>query len=219
MARARPGRACSLTSFPGALRSRVTGGAALLVAIVGALALTGGLRMPGGASGPPPELTMPRADLGAAGTGGAEGPTTTASELRVHAAGAVARPGVVQVAAGARVAEVIEAAGGPSAEADLDQVNLAAPVSDGERVYVPRRGEIAAAMPGAGAAKTTAAIVNLNQATQAELESLPGVGPATAQAILDYRMQRGRFRSVDDLLNVRGIGPAKLAQIRPHARV
>lgn len=206
--------------------------AIVVVAVVGVavgLALAGSLRFPGGTSGPPPELTMPRADVGdGAGTpdGAAEstadGPTTTAPVLYVHAAGAVARPGVVQVTANSRVADVVAAAGGATSEADLDQVNLAAPVADGERIYVPKRGEtIAPAAPARGGAGASAApaIVNLNQATLAQLESLPGVGPATAQAILDYRTQRGRFRSVDDLLNVRGIGPAKLEQIRPHARV
>ena len=112
--------------------------------------------------------------------------------------------------------------GWPAADADLDQVNLAAPVTDGERVYVPRHGEVGVAF-GRGVAGATRrradAIVNINDADETQLEALPGVGPATAKAIVDYRSEHGRFRSVDDLLNVRGIGPAKLSQIKPHARV
>ncbi|HVE95352.1 MAG TPA: helix-hairpin-helix domain-containing protein [Acidimicrobiales bacterium] len=198
-------------------------GAVVAAAGIGVgLALAGSLALPGGASGPPPELSMPRADAGAPESPAGAPTTTTAAVLHVHAAGAVARPGVVQVAAGSRVADVVAAAGGATSEADLDLVNLAAPVTDGERVYVPKRGETVASPARTQAnqsAPSAPAIVNLNQATLAQLESLPGVGPATAQAILDYRTQRGRFRSVDDLLNVRGIGPAKLEQIRPHARV
>lgn len=205
-------------------RGVAIGAVVVVVAAIGVgvgLALSGSLALPGGASGPPPELSMPRAATGDRADTAASPTSTTATVLNVHAAGAVSRPGVVQVAPNARVADVVAAAGGATTEADLDQVNLAAPVADGERIYVPRRGETIAnsARPQAGAGAATPAIVNLNQATLAQLESLPGVGPATAQAILEYRAQRGRFRSVDDLLNVRGIGPAKLEQIRPHARV
>lgn len=200
---------------------------AIVATLGGAAALGGAIRLPAGSSGPPPELSLPRADQsaagdGAAGDGAAERVTssTAATVLRVHAAGAVVAPGVVQVPAGSRVADVVAAAGGPNAEADLDQVNLAAPVSDGERVYVPRRGETVPVVAPSGAVSAAAQrVVNLNSAGLSELETLPGVGPATAQAIVDYRAQRGRFRAVDDLLNVRGIGPSKLAQIRPHARV
>jgi competence protein ComEA len=115
---------------------------------------------------------------------------------------------------------VVAAAGGPAPDADLHQINLAAPVTDGERVYVPHHGEAVMAVAASGAASAASdGVVNLNTADAAALETLPGVGPTTAQAILDYRSEHGRFRSVDDLLNVRGIGPAKLSQIKPHARV
>ncbi|HUP70288.1 MAG TPA: helix-hairpin-helix domain-containing protein [Acidimicrobiales bacterium] len=143
----------------------------------------------------------------------------------VHAAGAVARPGVYRVRAGGRVSDLLDAAGGPAADADLDQVNLAAKVADGERVYVPRRGEApppVAGPSGAGASGVGGASsgpVNLNTATLEQLDGLPGIGPATAQAILDYRKTRGRFRSVDELMEVRGIGEAKLAAIRSKVRV
>lgn len=169
--------------------------------------------------GPDVALSLPRAD---ASSDESAPSTTIGGDLHVHAAGAVVHPGVVTVPAGSRVTDVVAAAGGPTPEADLDQINLAAPVTDGERVYIPRRGETAVAAPsGAGgvAAAKADGLVNINDADQAALETLPGVGPSTAQAIIEYRTEHGRFRSVDDLLNVRGIGPAKLSQIKPHARV
>jgi competence protein ComEA len=194
--------------------------AVAVVAIGATLFLTGGAATSRGAD---VALSLPRADRGEGSTSsGRASPTTTSGELHVHAAGAVAQPGVVTVPGGSRVTDGVAAAGGPAPDADLDQINLAAPVSDGERVYVPRRGETVLAATGSGSGGGAAAsdgIVNINSADAATLESLPGVGPATAQAIIDYRTQHGRFRSVDDLLNVRGIGPSKLSQIKPHARV
>lgn len=164
--------------------------------------------------------------------------TTVPSSLVVDVAGAVTRPGPVQVRAGARVVDAIRAAGGPSADADFERVDRAAPLHDGERVYVPRRGqtEVPAVVgadgpgPGGGAtpgggvgqpdgADASTAVVDLNSANADSLETLPGVGPATAQAILDYRQERGRFTSVDDLLDVKGIGPAKFAAIKAHVTV
>jgi competence protein ComEA len=147
----------------------------------------------------------------------------------VQAAGAVAVPGVYHVASGARVVDVVAAAGGPSADADLQAVALAAKVTDGARVYVPRVGEVVP--PVSGPASTTSdggggpdppspsAPLDLNQATSAQLDALPGVGPATATAILDYRTEHGLFVAVDDLLEVRGIGPAKLDAFRDLVRV
>jgi competence protein ComEA len=149
----------------------------------------------------------------------------------VHVAGAVAAPGLYRLGGDPRVADAIDAAGGVAADADLDAVNLAAKVADGERVYVPRRGEVPPAVavgaggggggsPGVGGAGgAPAGPVDLNSATAEQLESLPGVGPATAEAILGYRKEHGRFRSVDELLEVRGIGEAKLAAIRPKVQV
>ncbi|HVV37502.1 MAG TPA: helix-hairpin-helix domain-containing protein [Acidimicrobiales bacterium] len=195
---------------------------AVVAVVVAALAVGGTLvfaRGGVGATGAPKvELSLPRAD---APSSTDASPTTTSGELHVHAAGAVAQPGVVTVPGGSRVTDVVAAAGGPAADADLDQINLAAPVTDGERIYVPHKGEVVAALANGGGAGGAAAdaIVNLNDADETALETLPGVGPATARAILDYRTQHGKFRSVDDLLNVRGIGPSKLSQIKPHARV
>jgi competence protein ComEA len=181
----------------------------------------------GGGAGADVALSLPRADAATdASLPSAASTTTLATTLHVHAAGAVQRPGVVEVPAGARVVDVVNAAGGAAGDADLNQINLAELVTDGERIYVPRAGEVVASIAGpassgsgSSGSKDGGGIVNINEADATELESLPGVGPATAQAILDYRSEHGRFRSVDDLLNVRGIGPAKLEQIKPHARV
>ena len=196
-----------------------------VVVVVAVLAVGGTLLVTRGglaaSRGPDVALSLPRAD-GAESSGGdaADAPTTTAGELHVHAAGAVAHPGVVAVPGGSRVTDVIAAAGGPAADADVDQINLAAPVTDGERVYVPHKGEtVVAATGGSRGVAAADGIVDLNTADETALETLPGVGPATAKAIVDYRTQHGKFRSVDDLLNVRGIGPSKLSQIKPHARV
>ena len=185
---------------------------------------------------PPAELTLPRsaeapppssAPVGpdAGGAGGGSGGLAT-----VHVAGQVANPGVYTVPAGARVADVLTAAGGPLGDADVGQINLAAKVSDGERVTVPKPGEVPPAGPatapapggpaGAGGApRAPPASVDLNTATAEQLDLLPGVGPATAQAILTWRARNGRFRTVADLLEVPGIGPAKLEALRPLVRV
>jgi competence protein ComEA len=158
-------------------------------------------------------------------------PSTGPSELVVHAAGAVTRPGLYRVPAGARVADVIDAAGGLAPDADADRVNLAQPVGDGERIYVLRRGEgdVPPAPGGTvpttvgsgsgGATGGTDQVVDLNTASADELDTLPGVGPATAEAIIAYRTEHGPFRSVDELLEVRGIGDAKLAELRDRVRV
>lgn len=137
-----------------------------------------------------------------------------------HVAGAVARPGLYRLGGAPRIADALDAAGGPAPDADLDAVNLAAPVVDGERIYVPRKGEAQppiAAGPSRGAGTT--APLDLNTATAEQLEELPGVGPSTAAAIVAYRKENGRFRSVDELLEVRGIGEARLAELRPKVRV
>lgn len=159
-------------------------------------------------------------------------PTTSVASLVVHAAGAVRLPGVVIVRPGSRVDDVVEAAGGATTNAELDGINLAAPVEDGQRVFVPFRGRPpVTVVTGAGdgsvvsptrggpgpVAETT--ILDLNTATADQLDTLPGVGPATAGAIIEFRTTSGPFRSVTQLLEVPGIGEAKLARIRPRVRV
>ena len=165
-------------------------------------------------SPPAPELHLPRADAAPAST------ATTTGEVVAHVAGAVIRPGIVRLAGPGRVDDAIAAAGGPAADADLNQVNLAAKIGDGDRIYVPRRGESPppAATGGAAAPAARAGPVDLNGASPEQLDALPGVGPATAKAIVDYRTRHGRFRTVDDLLSVPGIGPAKLATLKPLVR-
>jgi competence protein ComEA len=139
-------------------------------------------------------------------------------EVVVHVAGAVARPGLYRLAEGSRVDDAIGLAGGAAPKAALDLVNLAAPVADGQQVIVPLRGS-AAATPAAGSRASEGgapgAKVRLNSATLDELDELPGVGPVTAQQILDYREANGAFRSIDELDAVPGIGPARLEQLRP----
>jgi competence protein ComEA len=136
--------------------------------------------------------------------------------LVVHVAGAVARPGVYELDDGARVHDAIAAAGGPVRRADPDALNLAAAVADGERIYVPRSGENVpvAVKDDPASSAAPAGPIDLNHATVEELDVLPGIGPATAAAIVDHREQNGPFATVDDLEDVRGIGPAKLEAIR-----
>ena len=158
-------------------------------------------------------------------------PTSYASpqEIVVYVCGAVRRAGVYHLAPGARVADLLAAAGGAGPKAELQAVNLAAKLLDGQQVVVPARGAVAGAAVaaaagaatdttgGAGAAATgaPAAPVDLNTATAEQLDALPGVGPATAQKIIDYRTANGGFKSVDDLKNVSGIGDAKFATLQP----
>lgn len=181
-----------------------------------------------GPAPPPPELSLPVAG----GPGDPSSSTTTSTaapepvEVVVHAAGAVARPGVYRLATGARVADLLDAAGGPAGGADLDRLNLAAPLRDGDRVFVPLAGEdVPSVVAGGGATSAgegdaaPVELIDLNTATLAELDTLPGVGPATAQAILEERDRRGGFSAVEDLLDVRGIGEAKLAGLRDLVRV
>jgi competence protein ComEA len=153
------------------------------------------------------------------------GPTTTraAATIVVDVVGAVRRPAVVHLASGARVVDAITAAGGATTDADLTRLNLAATLADGSRVAVPRvgapapgvdPGAVSGAAPGGDSVPAASAPVDLNTATAEQLQTLPGVGPATAAAIISDRAAHGPFRSVNDLGRVRGIGDAKLGQLR-----
>jgi competence protein ComEA len=153
--------------------------------------------------------------------------------LTVHVAGAVKSPGVYRLRQGARVNDGVERAGGATTSADLDSVNLATLVTEGEQIYIPKRGEKprtitsrpqlnvgdAASNRVTGGGEVAARVININLASATELEHLPGVGPATAKAIVAYREKYGAFNTVEDLLKVRGIGPAKLSEILPRASV
>jgi competence protein ComEA len=130
----------------------------------------------------------------------------------VDVVGAVRRPGLYRLSQGARIADAVSRAGGATAKANLALVNLAAPLADGEQVVVPGRGSQPGAVGAVGAAPSGP--VHLSTATLEQLDSLPGIGPVTAQKILDYRQEHGAFTSVDALDAVPGIGPARLAQLK-----
>lgn len=138
-------------------------------------------------------------------------PELPAIEVHVHAAGAVAEPGLYRLPGGARVADLLDAAGGVVADADLDRVNLAAALVDGAQLYVPRVGEPGVSMAGAASpVGGQTGPIDVNVAGAAELEALPGIGPTIAAAIVDHRERHGPFAAVEDLVEVTGIGPAKL---------
>ena len=174
---------------------------------------------------------MPRRARTSAATDSTLAPTTSANpkpssaRIAVHVAGAVVTPGVVELRQGARVIDAVEAVGGAHPDADLDRLNLAAKVTDGERVFVPKVGQadpgvVAGGTEGgstgvpAGTATPTTKL-NLNTATQAQLEELPGIGPTYALAILAERQRRGGFTSVNELRSVRGIGEKRFSEIAP----
>ena len=151
--------------------------------------------------------------------------TSEGADVVVDVVGAVRRPGIVRVRPDARVADAVRAAGGLTRKADLGSVNEAAKVVDGAQIVVRARGATAGLASPSGTAfsgpaakgsptTTVTAPVSLSTATLEELDALPGVGPATAQKIVDYRTEHGRFQTVDDLLDVSGIGPAKLEALR-----
>lgn len=204
---------------------------------------TGGTGVTGAAN--PPGATDPPGDAGAnnAGeqsqdiSGSGEGATPVSSNaLVVHVAGAVAHPGVVRVEPGSRVFQAIDAAGGALDTAALSALNLAAPVEDGQQILVPTVDEAATWPPGAGAGAGTQQgqaagsgaapesggvqpLVNINTATEAELQTLPGVGPVLAERIVAWRDDHGAYPSVDALDAVSGIGPKMLAGLRDLVRV
>lgn len=143
-------------------------------------------------------------------------PTHT-GEVVVHVGGEVAEPGIVTLPTGSRVVDAVEAAGGAKDESDLSSLNLARPVNDGEQILVgadSAPGDGTAGPSGDGGSKGADGLVSLNQASVEQLQSLPGVGPVTAEAIVRWRDENGGFAHIEDLLNVRGIGEARLAELR-----
>ncbi len=226
------GRRLSVLS-PGALADRLGVSAATVVlgALGVAAAATGGwwaLRPP---AGPDPAAILPMV-----GTVPIPTPAPPPSSLPeperivVDVVGAVARPGVHELPASSRVADAVDAAGGFTADADRIRLNLAEPLIDGSRIWVPAVGESSgpelvpiitgsggtAAGGGRGAGSET---VDINTADAAALEALPGIGPSLAAAIVEHRRRAGPFASVDEMIEVSGIGPVKLEQIRPSATV
>ena len=170
-----------------------------------------------------PATSTATSDSTAAGSSALKGSSPGAAKkgerVTVHVAGAVAKPGVYDLDAGARVIDAIEAAGGGAPDADLNRLNLAAKVTDGQRVLVQRVGEAAPAGSASpdgsgGGSADPSGLVSLNSATQAELEGLPGIGPTLAEAIITERERRGGFRSVNELRDVRGIGEKRFADLK-----
>lgn len=171
-----------------------------LVLLLGRFALGAGTTTPSAPLPPPP-------------AGQVNGSGSPSSRVVVDVVGAVRRPGLYRLPQSARIADAVARAGGSTSKADLAQVNLAAPLADGEQIVVPGRGASAPAGT-APAAASSSAPVQLSTATLEQLDSLPGVGPVTAQKILDYRQEHGAFHSVDELDAVPGIGPKRLDQLR-----
>jgi competence protein ComEA len=150
-----------------------------------------------------------------------EASPSPAGQVVVHVSGQVTTPGVYELPVGSRVQDAIGAAGGALGEADANALNLAAVLADGQKITVPKPGE---AVPEAGDGTSadpggTPAKVNLNHATQAQLEELPGVGPVLAQRILTHRQTKGRFTSPRQLLEVSGFGPKKYESVKDQITV
>ena len=181
-------------------RAQGTAGLALLL-----IAVAAGIWWGRGEAEPPPSAPGPISTTG----GSAEAPMIT-----VHVAGLVSRPGLVALAEGSRVADAVAAAGGLLPGAQTESINLAALVADGEQIVVPGPGESSPAAGGSGEQK-----IHLNAATAAELDALPGLGPVIAERIVSFREENGPFQALEDLLDVPGIGEAKLADLRDRVQV
>jgi competence protein ComEA len=179
---------------------------ALVLVPLLALLTVAGSRIAGMGASEGPSSVAPLARLDEGRDGAAAAP-----RLVVHVVGAVRRPGLFTLKESARVADALARAGGPTRKADLSAVNLAAPLADGQQVVVPTRAPPGTASTGAA---PTGGKVSLANATIEQLDELPGIGPVTAQKIVDWRTTHGPFRSVEDLDDVPGIGPARIEQLR-----
>jgi competence protein ComEA len=140
--------------------------------------------------------------------------TPTPALINVYVSGAVNRPEVYALPLGSLVKDAVAKAGGATAEADLDHINLALRLTDQMQVYVPRQGEAVATPKAASGSATLSAPININTANLEELDRLPGIGPSIAQAIIDYRTQNGPFKTIEGINEVKGIGDALFAKIK-----
>lgn len=140
--------------------------------------------------------------------------TPTPRPVRVYVSGAVRQPDVYILIPNSIVKDALLAAGGAAEDADLDAVNLALPIADGQHIYIPRLGEENLPAPVPAGRPASPAKVNINLADSAALQSLPGIGPSLAQRILEYRQTNGRFAQIEDIMEVSGIGPATFAKIQ-----
>ena len=168
------------------------------------------------AEGAPPAAAAP-----STGAAASAAPSPSGPPIIVDVTGWVHEPGVYEFAQGERVIDAVERAGGARNGADLSVLNLAAPLTDGTQVVVPKQGAAAAGtVPGeTGGGTTTSGLININTASATEFETLSGIGEVLAGAIVDYRTENGPFASVDDLESVSGIGPATLEEIRDQVTV
>jgi len=198
---------------PAGVRLAVGSRAAVAVLVVGVLVAAGlgffAWRSWPRAEAPAAQPVPARTEAVAVGSSPASEPTSVV----VHVAGRVAAPGVVMLPAGSRVSDALTAVGGPTADANLDAVNLARMLVDGEQVLVPGPGEVAPAGSSSSSSSGTG-LVNLNSASAQELDGLPGVGEVLAGRIVAWREENGMFGSVDDLGEVQGIGPKVLENLR-----
>jgi competence protein ComEA len=173
------------------------------------------------APAPPVERSLPMAARPAtAAVSAAPPPSLVPADVVVQIAGAVVRPGVYHLPLGSRVGDLVTAAGGPIDGVDPAVLPLAAKVADGQRVYLPKPGEPVSAAAGVSVSGSTAVgPVDLNSATVAQLDALPGIGPSTAAAIVAYRDKHGPFKSIDGLLEIKGLGASKVDALRELVRV
>lgn len=190
----------------------------VLVLLVGVALAVAGKRLAAAGTAYGPARAAPLVESAASGVLPAAGKAAPVETLVVHVVGAVRRAGLYRLRESARVADAVARAGGATRRADLTAVNLAAPLADGQQVVVPARlrANGGGTEPDSATAATsrTGRKVSLGAATVADLDALPGIGPVTAQKIVDWRSTHGPFRSVDDLDAVPGIGPARVEQLR-----
>lgn len=141
-------------------------------------------------------------------------PAPTPAPIRVYISGAVRQPDVYMLPPGSIIKDGLAAAGGPAADADLDRINLAQPLSDGQHVLVPRQGEALIVATAPASPSAVNGLININTASVQELEALPGIGPRLAQNIVDYRTEHGPFKSIEDIMNVDGIADVRFEQLK-----